>query len=286
MPARNAESSIALAVRSTLLAMPRDAELVVHDDASTDGTRRIMERIRDPRLRIIQSETVQGVAGGLNLLLQAVDAEVIARMDADDACLPWRFAAQERALRTGVDLVFCTVVYFGPPRTRIRPMPPVSISPAAFPLHLLLANPVSHSTMYGRLECISAVGGYRAIPAEDYDLWLRMCAQGARLTRLAVPGVCYRVHPKQITKSTHWRAMASADQEIVTVYDALGTLKLNVQPDWYAELRAARRGILTPGSAAALERMSQAVARASKGLTRRERWFLKSKSAKIVRGKG
>jgi hypothetical protein len=282
MPVRNSESSIALAVRSTLQALPRDAELLVHDDASSDGTPEVLDRISDRRLRILRSTQVRGVTGGLNYLLNAVDAQVVARMDADDICLPWRFSRQEKALRSA-DLVFCTSIYFGPSKTKIRPMSPVSISPAAFPLHLLLANPVAHSTMFGWLDRLRAVGGYRDLPLEDYDLWLRLAVNGARMVRLGVPGVMYRVHPSQITASAEWRAQASTDQQIVSAYTELAALHLDRRPDWYAELSAARRRKPLPDSLSALERLKDALDRASATLPLRERWFLMAKCARIIR---
>ncbi|MGO1414460.1 MAG: glycosyltransferase family 2 protein, partial [Microbacterium gubbeenense] len=53
MPARNAGATVESAVRSTLHDLPADAELVVGDDASTDGMRYVLDRIEDSRLRVI-----------------------------------------------------------------------------------------------------------------------------------------------------------------------------------------------------------------------------------------
>ena len=65
--------------------------------------------------------------------------------------------------------------------------------------HLLLTNPVCHPTMLATREIIDRVGGYRAVPAEDYDLWMRVASAGGRIRRLAAWGLLYRIHLGQVT---------------------------------------------------------------------------------------
>src|SRR5699024_5894599 len=102
-----AADTIGAAVRSTLRALPADAELVVGDDGSTDDTLARLDDIQDPRLRVTPGPG-RGVAATLNALLSGVDSEFVARMDADDVVLPGRFARQLRALEDH-DAVFTTV---------------------------------------------------------------------------------------------------------------------------------------------------------------------------------
>lgn len=212
LPARNAESTVKRAVSSTLTAMPEDAELVVLNDGSTDRTSAVLETFSDSRLRILESSGSGGVAAALNMLLQKTDSQFVARMDADDIGLPWRFKTAMPALERGTDVVFAPVVEFT--GKRLRPSVPLPISEEAFRLHLLLSNPVSHPTMIARRAVLEEVDGYREVPAEDYDLWLRMAAAGVRQQRIGAWGLLYRLHPKQITASKQWRqdSWASAEQ--------------------------------------------------------------------------
>lgn len=215
LPARNAETTVAAAVSSTLRALPRDAELVVLDDGSTDAT--AQEVIRgaggrtgpDPRLRLLQTPPSGGLTQALSQLIAATDSRTVARMDADDLCMPWRFRISLPHLRRDCDLVFTQVVNLV--GRRPDPEPPVGITPEAFPLHLLLTNPVSHPTALIRREVLDRVGGYRRVPAEDYDLWLRCAAGGARLRRIGAWGLVYRIHPDQITASDEWRTASWRD---------------------------------------------------------------------------
>ncbi|MGO1319451.1 MAG: glycosyltransferase family 2 protein, partial [Galactobacter sp.] len=160
MPAFNAQATVLPAVRSTLRALPRDAELVVLDDGSTDDTARVLSQLGDRRLRVL-SRANDGVASGLNLLLQETDSDYIARMDADDLVLPGRFRRQLAAARDGADAVFTTVVTWN--QHKLTPPRPSAILPQDFGLHLLLTNPVAHSTLLARREAVDRVGGYRIL---------------------------------------------------------------------------------------------------------------------------
>lgn len=234
LPVRNGLPDLRTAVQSTLRALPPDSELVIHDDASDDGTPDYLDSITDSRVRVLSSATPRGVAGGLNLLLDSVDCEYVGRMDADDITLPWRFRHQLRALRRDADVCFTGVIYFG---SEVRFYVPFKIGSSAFPLHLLMRNPVTHSSMCGRLDSIVGVGGYRPVPAEDYDLWMRLAAEGARLVRTAPPGVLYRVHSQQITASDQWRRAARCMPGYADSYERLSHYAVSADPTWFRALR-------------------------------------------------
>ncbi|MDC4233601.1 glycosyltransferase [Actinomyces sp. B33] len=219
LPARDCESTIGTAVSSTLRAMPADAELVVADDASTDATaeRACAGATRrggavDPRLRIITATPGEGgVARVLSQLLDATDSRLVARMDGDDISLPSRFARALGAIEQGDDMVFTQVVELV---GRLpRPRAPYEIAPDEIGWHLLLTNPLCHPTMVSTREALDRVGGYRPVPAEDYDLWIRSAHAGAAIRRLAAWGLVYRIHPAQVTASSSWRASSWDDPD-------------------------------------------------------------------------
>jgi hypothetical protein len=168
------------------------------------------------------------------LLLDNIDCKYVGRMDADDITLPWRFRHQLRVLRRDTDVCFTGVVYFG---SEARLYLPFRIGSTAFPLHLLMRNPVTHSSMCGRLDRVLAVGGYRQVPAEDYDLWMRLAADGARLVRTATPTVLYRVHSGQITASDEWRQEARSAPGYADSYEQLCHRTLSTEPTWFRALR-------------------------------------------------
>jgi hypothetical protein len=228
MPARDAGASVERAVRSTLRDLPRDAELLVGDDGSKDRTLARLSRIDDRRLRVL-SFPHRGIVGTLTALLAASDSAYVARMDADDVALPGRFDRQMRAL-ANADAVFTGVATWAG-RGLPRPPWPRGIGAASFPFHLLLSNPVAHSTLTARRDRIDQVGGYREVPSEDYDLWLRLATDGARLRRLAMPSILYRVHPAQVTATTEWRQASWRDELTRSAFAELSTILLGAPQD-------------------------------------------------------
>ena len=95
LPLYNGEAYIREAVESVLAQTWRDFELLILDDGSRDGSLAIVQEIarRDPRVRVIAREN-RGLTETLNELLTVARGQLIARMDADDVCLPDRFARQ------------------------------------------------------------------------------------------------------------------------------------------------------------------------------------------------
>ena len=276
MPVYNAAATVRTAVESTLKALPPDSTLLVFDDKSTDDTLDVLDRISDRRLTIVEGEVNRGVSYALNALLDRADSEWIGRMDADDICLPWRFRSQSRALRAGADLVFGTVANFRGGPSTVRPIPPLPISTAAFPLHLVLYNPVAHSTMIARTSIIRDVGGYADVATEDYELWLRLAAAGHRVARVGAPVILYRVHPGQVTSTAAWKARPPLEPLVEASYRAMCRKVLGVEPTWFPNFRRNKQ----PPSAA--RAMVAAIERSSTHLGRVERGYLLHKARRAI----
>lgn len=214
---RDGQQTIGSAVRSTLRTLPRDAELVVLDDGSTDRTAEVLDAIKHPSLRVIHGQGSGGLGLALNHLLDVTDSEWVGRMDDDDYALPGRFTRTCRALTRGVDFAFTTTITFGRSRPP-RPSMPIPIRATSFPYQLLLTNPVRHDTLTARRQSLVDLGGYRQVPSEDYDLWVRAATQGMRLARLGIYGLGYREHAGQLTSTTGWRSRSHHDPLLSEAY--------------------------------------------------------------------
>ncbi|WP_257305585.1 glycosyltransferase [Geothrix campi] len=86
-------------------------EILVGDDASTDETRHIIERIvnRFPdRLRVITAAKNQGASANYQQLVRITKGEFIAHLDGDDYWLAGKLAAQVSFLKSHED---CAAVY-------------------------------------------------------------------------------------------------------------------------------------------------------------------------------
>ena len=104
MPAYNAEKYIGEAIASVLNQTFTDFELLIINDGSTDTTKQIIDSFTDSRIRLI-NQTNQGIAAALNIGLLNAKADLIARFDADDICMPERLMIQYNFLSDHPDYI-------------------------------------------------------------------------------------------------------------------------------------------------------------------------------------
>jgi glycosyltransferase involved in cell wall biosynthesis len=100
IPAFNAEKYIVECMESICRQTYPFLELLVIDDASTDGTCEILKQIHDPRISIIRNPINRGLAASVNQAIRIAKGNYIARMDADDIALPSRIEKQVHFLET------------------------------------------------------------------------------------------------------------------------------------------------------------------------------------------
>jgi GT2 family glycosyltransferase len=217
LPARNAAATVRAAAVSILRQTERDLALVCVDDGSTDGTSAALERLaaRDRRVRVLRGPG-EGIARALERGRAACDAEVIARMDADDVAHPRRLELQRAALAAdpGLAAVGGRVRLF--PRGTVREgMRRYAAwlngltSPALVARDLLVEAPLVHPAAAVRAAALAAVDGWREGPfPEDYDLWLRLAAAGHGLSNVPALVLDWREGPARATRTDPRYALA------------------------------------------------------------------------------
>lgn len=236
MPARNAETTILAAVRSTLRALPADGILLVRDDGSTDETLARARSVRDSRLHVIEGDSI-GIARSMNDLVARTETAFVARMDADDICLPWRFRVQRRAIAS-VDIHFSPWLHWRSGTPLVKPAMTRTLDGTVAALALLVENPFLNPSMFARTEALLQVGGCRDVASEDYDLWLRAAAFGLRLQRSGRPTVVYRRHTAQITQQGAWRERRAENSLVMHAWHDLTRTLIGVAPSWFSWRRA------------------------------------------------
>lgn len=188
------------AVESVLRQTLGDLELIVVDDASTDGTPALLSAIRDPRLSVITNDEQAGLASSLNRGLTQASGRYVARLDADDVALPERLERQfDRMQKHDQPAVVGSAVLdldaAGVPGTLHRnPSGAMGIRWLA-----LFGSPFFHPTVLldrERVDQAQLRYDPSYVESEDYELWSRLLSarQGANL---AEPLVLKRVHPGQ-----------------------------------------------------------------------------------------
>ena len=116
LPCYNVEVTVLDTVRSVLAQTLNDWELVIVDDGSTDATLELVERIEDPRVRVLSDGVNKGRSVRLNDLHREARGKYVARMDADDLMFPQRLEKQVEFLEANpdIDLVGSGLVSVGP----------------------------------------------------------------------------------------------------------------------------------------------------------------------------
>lgn len=205
LPAYNAEATLRDAVESVLAQTYREFELVLIDDGSTDGTRRMMEAFarQDARVRVIAHGNM-GMGASLNHAMAHVDAEWVARMDADDMMMPTRLERQVAFLEAhpGLAVASCLVYYVNEQGRVIARGTSDLCSLDDFARYMrtnrLIA--VSHPGAIMHRRTVMSVGGYRPQfwPADDQDLWNRLAEAGHPIVVQPEYLLKYRIHAASI----------------------------------------------------------------------------------------
>jgi glycosyltransferase involved in cell wall biosynthesis len=191
MPVFNAESTLVECLDSIFRQSLQDFEIVVVNDFSTDRSVAIMQSYRDPRIKIFDNK-IKGIVPALNLGLQYCQADLVARMDADDVMHVNRLQKQYEVFRQQADITLCA--------TQARKFPEEIIQQGYLEYmrwqnacltkqdienQIYIESPFAHPTVMFRKQRIIDLGAYRdGNFAEDYELWLRLFHAGESMMKI------------------------------------------------------------------------------------------------------
>lgn len=173
-----------------------DFELIICDDGSTNNCVLWAKEIcnDDPRVIFIENGENKGLAYTLNNCLKHASGKYIARMDDDDESHLDRFEKQVDFLDNNkqYDLVGSNMYLFNDKgvwgERKYRKIPEAK--------DFLYRVAIAHPTIMTRTEALRAVDGYRDVKetlrVEDYDLFMRMFANGSKIYNFQEPIFNYR----------------------------------------------------------------------------------------------
>lgn len=176
IPTYNHAQYIGLAIESVLYQSYPNLEILVVDDGSSDGTRKVVE----PYLTHIKYIYKQngGTSSALNWGIGKTSGKYICWLSADDMFLPDKVAKQVAQMEADQNLGFVYTSFmvidaFGGKQYEIHP--PCFKDQRAIVVKLLEGCFINGSSVMMRKSALQKVGGFdEKLPqAHDYDLWLR-----------------------------------------------------------------------------------------------------------------
>ncbi|MCY8915775.1 glycosyltransferase [Bacillus atrophaeus] len=225
----NCESTLAESIESILSQSYKNWELIMCDDASTDGTLQIAKQYAahySDRIKLIQNKTNQRLAASLNHCLSYATGDYIARQDGDDLSYSRRLEKQAAFLEkhSHYQVVGTGMLAFDEFGVRgVRMLP-------ATPDKRIMAKgtPFCHGTIMMRASAYRTLEGYRSgrrtRRMEDIDLWMRFFEAG--FTGYNLQEALYKV--REDSDAFKRRSFTYSIDNAVVVYQACRRLKLPI----------------------------------------------------------
>jgi succinoglycan biosynthesis protein ExoO len=216
--AYNAAGFLQRAVASALGQTVPVLEVLIVDDASTDGTVGVVERLAaaDDRIRLLSLAQNGGPSAARNAGLDAARGEWIAVLDADDAMLPGRLEGMlQVATDSEADIVVDNLRYYTPAADEAGP--PVlaerdgGFAVVTFAEFLAKARPFNRETDWGLLHPVFRKAfldsrglryPLRSRHGEDFLLLVEAFLQGARYVLSRRAGYLYTGREAGLSRTT------------------------------------------------------------------------------------
>ena len=203
-------------------------EVLLIVDGDAESTKEIVDGLSDDRFKILINTEGKGLPYSLNRGFKDSKGEYIFRMDADDICLPERFAKQVKYLddHPDIDMVGTFAETFGAVNMIYKSYTDYKDINA----ELLFKNPIVHPSVAFRKSTVEKYNlQYSTGESEDYRIWIDM-AFGYHCKIEVIPEVLlrYRMHEGQATVVKK-SSIKSVDEKIsMEILDKLG-IKLSVE---------------------------------------------------------
>ncbi|MBR6675657.1 MAG: glycosyltransferase family 2 protein [Alphaproteobacteria bacterium] len=190
MSTYNRANIVGEAIESVLNQTEPDFEFIIIDDGSKDNTFETLKEYarKDKRIKVLRNETNKGLIYSLNRGLDEAKGELIARMDDDDAMIPWRLERQALAMELYPTIVLMGTRILGAEgQTTQKTTLPIIEDPNITQINTYTSSGLAHPTVMFRKEFLNKHNiRYRAdnLYAEDCGLYADILNAGGKISTL------------------------------------------------------------------------------------------------------
>ena len=206
MSVYNGEDYLSEAIESVINQSLENWELIVINDCSTDSTGEILSGFasKDERIMVYTNEVNLKLPASLNKAVSLSNGKYIARMDADDICLPERLEKQFKFMEEHSEVSMSSCRFMTVKKGIYAPGGAGGrCDNEALKAMLLAANPILHPGVIAKAEVMKKYNYDTSLTCtEDLELWTRMTMAGLKMQILPEYLLIYRLHDKQITSTT------------------------------------------------------------------------------------
>lgn len=202
----NQSGFIGSAIRSALLQSLPAAEIIVVDDASTDGSRELIRSFADS-IRLIELAVNRGAVEARNLGAETATGEYLVFLDGDDLLVPWALEIYGQLITArGPKLIFARQHWFhGDVPLLKEEESPVKVEFFEFDDLISKDRPIglSASAFVVLREAFEGVGGWTSgvFHLDLVDICTKLGRTGRTVLIDSPPTVLYRVHSSNSIKN-------------------------------------------------------------------------------------
>jgi glycosyltransferase involved in cell wall biosynthesis len=189
IPSYNHEKYVAEAIESVLAQTYQDFEIIVTDDASSDGTVDVIKQFKDSRIKLFIFEKNQGASIAANHCIENATGELISLLNSDDIHLPNKLEIQVDFLDKHPDFgaVFSYPLFIDEESNLLtenhfysKVFEQVNRNRFEWLNYFFYhGNCLCHPTILIKKKCYEDIGLYdpRFAQLPDFDFWIRLCCK-------------------------------------------------------------------------------------------------------------
>ncbi len=220
IPTYNRKDLLVDAIRSIMKQKPKNYEIIIVDDGSTDATEEYIKSLNLP-VRFFEKDN-GGVAGTRNFGIKQARGEYLAFLDADDLWIEGFLSTAIEYFETHKDISIVyadqriSVDYMTQKRSRFNRNPPKH----KFPVPFFIDNsPIQISSVVMKKKVLDDVGGFNENMKihEDVELWNRI-SEKYEFGYIEKPLALYRLRSDNISGYTNKRQFVSEGRKYLEIY--------------------------------------------------------------------